>query len=97
MFHHPNGVRDDSPTKKPSGRTSLWYLSKEDFERELEDVVIVCVPCHKAIHAPVCGTRAKYVTGCRCQECRQANTERSRAWLAIPENREKKNAARRKG
>ena len=91
-FHHPNGVREDSATRKPSGRTGLWYLSKADFERELQDVVIVCVPCHKAIHAPKHGTRSKYVAGCRCEPCSHANLE----YLNRPDVKERRNAAKRR-
>ena len=40
----------------------------------------VCDSCHRAEIMAPCGTRSAYNRGCRCDACRQANTEFKREW-----------------
>ena len=41
----------------------------------------LCRPCYQAGRAkPKCGTNSAYVTGCRCEACRQASRDYSREY-----------------
>lgn len=56
----------------------VWSWSKVRREAELAKCQVLCYTCHKAKTSAdrpqaVHGSRSRYVAGCRCAECREAN------------------------
>jgi hypothetical protein len=74
-FHH----RD--PSTKVQGMSYMWgHATIEKIYEELDKCDLLCKVCHakegwkdkpRAKH----GTRSRYVRGCRCDECKQANRD----------------------
>lgn len=65
----------DPDTKSFNIGSHVGRYSKEKLIKELSKCQLLCEECHKdktgrAEH----GTRAKYVGGCRCEACTEANT-----------------------
>jgi len=70
----------------PRGRTigTEWANLSGDYQRDRDDYAEVCIPCHRAMDARglVHGTATGYgYYGCRCKQCRAANTARKRDYL----------------
>ena len=68
------------PNKKEAH--SIWSWSKKRRDREVEKCIVLCHSCHMDYHKPITvkhGNRLMYKNhGCRCDRCRQANTEYGR-------------------
>jgi hypothetical protein len=65
------------PELKASNR--IWSWSKPRRDAELAKCRVLCYSCHKKRHQCGHGTRRRYsVLGCRCVECRAANTRAKR-------------------
>jgi 5-methylcytosine-specific restriction endonuclease McrA len=80
-------------TKKTSHR--IWSWSKKKLEAELSKCRVLCKKCHRkkttlergqkpARH----GSKVMYNYGCRCDECREANSKACRAYRARKAERE---------
>ena len=73
-------------TSKSMNPSRLWSLSEENPLRvaELAKCQVLCRSCHRAktrsefAHESPHGRYQTYKRGCRCDECRLANTERRR-------------------
>lgn len=80
VLHHRN------PEEKESHK--IWSWSKERREQEIAKCDILCEKCHKKYHAElrrklIHGTFTMYSEhGCRCDNCRNANTIKSRNYRA---------------
>jgi hypothetical protein len=74
------------PNKKVSH--SIWSWGEKRRLAELAKCIVICGPCHRRAHAEARrveaelrnphGTEQRYRLGCRCTDCRAANTERAR-------------------
>jgi 5-methylcytosine-specific restriction endonuclease McrA len=70
---------------------AVWSWSAARREAELAKCQVLCSTCHKkktAAARPIagCGTRSRYVAGCRCDCCREANRRYSAGlpgWKAV--------------
>ena len=70
--HHKN------PKKKSF---SPCFSEPEDILlAELAKCSVLCSRCHRIIHSPSHGTIAKYVRGCRCDDCKKAMSQYSKAY-----------------
>lgn len=74
VLHH----RD--PAQKVSHR--IWSWARERLQAELAKCDVLCDDCHREHHAVEtrlpCGTARAYRRGCRCANCRAAQTARAR-------------------
>ena len=76
------GATDDldldhiDPATKVGTVARIWSYSEARFRAEVSKCQLLCDPCHKAKHASTepCGTVQRYWRGCRCVDCRAANT-----------------------
>lgn len=71
------------PAEKVSHRIWTWTESK--LLVELAKCEPRCRGCHQARHnvdSPQHGTEYRYRRGCRCDECRAANTDKARRYKA---------------
>lgn len=71
------------PAEKTSHR--IWSWAEPRLLAELAKCEPRCRDCHHARHnqdAPQHGTEYTYRRGCRCGECRAANTEKARRYKA---------------
>jgi hypothetical protein len=60
----------------------IWSWSGPRREGELTKCRVLCYACHKKRHAAPHGAKKRYEHGCRCAECRLANTREKRRWRA---------------
>ena len=77
-FHHK-----DPSIKSFSINSKLSYNEKE-LEEELNKCELLCFECHKKKHIRkiIHGTTTAYGYGCRCDDCRKANTVRRAEYRA---------------
>lgn len=57
-------------------------FSEERWQNELSKCQLLCHTCHVSKHREdiPCGSAKKYWRGCRCDDCRQANSLHSREY-----------------
>jgi len=57
-------------------------VAEDRLQVELLKCQLLCYDCHKEKHKtnPVCGTAWSYHKGCRCSDCKQANTYTQRVY-----------------
>ncbi len=77
-FHHIN------PLEKSFTIGSLWSLSDDKVQAELEKCQLLCGNCHRQRHASsaLCGTAQRYWCGCRCKPCVAANSKYNKEYRA---------------
>lgn len=76
-------IDHNNPAQKVSHR--VWSWSEARRSAELAKCSVRCRPCHQKRHATAPanhGTTTRYRSGCRCAECRRANTNQRRSWRA---------------
>ena len=75
-FHHidPASKRFEIANWRKIGATESELLA------EIEKCQLLCRECHSEEHQSPCGTRAAYKRGCRCEDCRQAQSDYARAY-----------------
>lgn len=75
-FHHRN------PKEKSFTVGSGGSFSEERWQQELAKCDLLCRDCHIVEHKPahVHGDVRRYWQGCKCAECRAANTAHSRRY-----------------
>ena len=70
IFHHKDR------NSKICNISKMWTWSIERFMKEVNKCEVVCVSCHKELHAPLHGTHSRYVNRrCRCGLCISAHRE----------------------
>lgn len=74
-------IHHEDPLLKISHK--VWSWAQERRDEELAKCVVLCHACHKAQHATKCGTTRSYKNGCRCDDCRRANTLERRRHRSI--------------
>lgn len=68
QFHHQD------PEEKEFTLGRGWSTTPEAMQEEAAKCELLCQDCHKEVHRAPCGTRSRYRAGCRCDECRGANS-----------------------
>lgn len=78
QFHHKNQY------EKEFNINHILSYKQSFIVKELEKCELLCEKCHKEMHVKrlVCGTSTAYGYGCRCSECKQANTDRRAEYRA---------------
>ncbi len=73
------------PTTKSFNLTSNYGMEFVKWQVELAKCQLLCTQCHlqKTVaekSGPQHGTRSCFVTGCRCEPCREANNDYAREY-----------------
>jgi hypothetical protein len=82
--HDEIEIHHIDPEEKESHK--IWSWSDDRLENELRKCVAMCHTCHERFHqllkrkAIKHGTETAYRLGCRCSDCRNANTEARRKY-----------------
>jgi hypothetical protein len=75
-FHHENSEEKKFTIAKGSS------FSNERFWSEIDKCILLCKDCHHTQHTSTypCGTPQKYWRGCRCDDCKAANSKHCREY-----------------
>lgn len=76
------------PSTKVAHRIWSWSLSRREIE--IAKCIVLCESCHAEHHAQLIrkshGTAASYHRGCRCQECKRAESLQKKVYKEKKKN-----------